>query len=94
MTDCQCSLERLTQASKELSDATGRACLPAQADVRQPKQLQEAVRKTIERFGRIDYVICGKCSLASEQRLNHSDMLHESKCRRSRELSRAYLRFI
>ncbi|KAJ3712794.1 hypothetical protein C8R42DRAFT_685625 [Lentinula raphanica] len=52
-------LERLTQTAKELSAATGRTCIPAQADVRQPKMLQDAVKKTIEQFGRIDYVICG-----------------------------------
>ncbi|THH15091.1 hypothetical protein EW146_g5332 [Bondarzewia mesenterica] len=53
------NVERLTLAAKELSDATGRMCIPAQADVRQPKQLQDAVKKTIEAFGKIDFVICG-----------------------------------
>jgi hypothetical protein len=53
-------LERLTQAAKELSEATGRTCIPAQGDVRDPKTLQEAVAKTIEKFGRIDFVICGE----------------------------------
>ncbi|KAJ6551909.1 2,4-dienoyl-CoA reductase [Mycena capillaripes] len=52
-------LDRLTQAAKELSEATGQKCLPCQADVRQPKALQDAVAKTIETFGRIDFVICG-----------------------------------
>ncbi|KAF8898021.1 2,4-dienoyl-CoA reductase [Gymnopilus junonius] len=52
-------LDRLTQAAKELSQATGQECIPAQADVRQPSALREAVAKTIEKFGRIDYVICG-----------------------------------
>ncbi|KAK7052562.1 hypothetical protein R3P38DRAFT_2861067 [Favolaschia claudopus] len=52
-------LDRLTQAAKELSDKTGQKCIPCQADVRQPKTLQEAVAKTIEAFGRIDFVICG-----------------------------------
>ena len=53
-------LDRLTKTAKELSEATGRACIPAQADVRDPKALQDAVSKTIETFGRIDFVICGK----------------------------------
>jgi NAD(P)-dependent dehydrogenase (short-subunit alcohol dehydrogenase family) len=53
-------LDRLIQAAKELSEATGQTCIPAQADVRDPKTLQEAVRKTIEKFGKIDFVICGK----------------------------------
>ena len=52
-------LDRLEKSAKELSDLTGQRCIPAQADVRQPKQLQEAAAKTIEAFGRIDFVICG-----------------------------------
>ncbi|RXW23564.1 hypothetical protein EST38_g2318 [Candolleomyces aberdarensis] len=52
-------LDRLQQTAKELSEATGRECLPVQADVRQPATLEEAVAKTIEKFGRIDFVICG-----------------------------------
>jgi len=52
-------LDRLTQASKELSQATGSECIYAQADVRNPKALQEAAAKAIEKFGRIDFVICG-----------------------------------
>ncbi|KAF8823156.1 hypothetical protein HHX47_DHR10000045 [Lentinula edodes] len=52
-------LDRLTQAAKELSETTGRTCIPAQADVRQPNMLKDAVKKTIEKFGKIDFVICG-----------------------------------
>ncbi|KAF9043217.1 2,4-dienoyl-CoA reductase [Panaeolus papilionaceus] len=52
-------LERITQTAKELSESTGRVCIAAQADVRNPETLKEAVAKTIEKFGRIDYVICG-----------------------------------
>lgn len=51
--------ERLQAAAKELSDATGRECLPVAADVRRPETLAEAVKQTIEKFGRIDFVICG-----------------------------------
>lgn len=53
-------LDRLNQAAKELSGTTGQRCMAAQADVRQITQLQDAVTKTIQEFGRIDYVICGK----------------------------------
>jgi len=53
------NLERLTESANELSRATGQTCLPAQADVRQPQQLKDAVAKTIATFGRIDFVICG-----------------------------------
>lgn len=52
-------LDRLNEAAKELSAATGRSVLPAQADVREPTQIQGAVAKAIEKFGRIDFVICG-----------------------------------
>jgi peroxisomal 2,4-dienoyl-CoA reductase len=52
-------LDRLTQAAKELEETTGRKVIPAQGDVRHPKTLADAVAKTIEAFGRIDFVICG-----------------------------------
>jgi NADP-dependent 3-hydroxy acid dehydrogenase YdfG len=52
-------LERLQETAKELSEKTGKECLPVQGDVRQPASVKEAVAKTIEKFGRIDYVICG-----------------------------------
>ncbi|KAF8232640.1 NAD(P)-binding protein [Tricholoma matsutake] len=51
-------LDRLAKAAQELSEATGQTCIPAQADVRDPKSLRDAVAKTIEKFGRIDFVIC------------------------------------
>lgn len=50
---------RLETAAKELSEATGRKCIFAQADVRRPSDLKAAVEKTISTFGRIDFVICG-----------------------------------
>jgi peroxisomal 2,4-dienoyl-CoA reductase len=49
--------ERLQKAAEELSKETGRVCVPAPADVRKPEQLRAAVDKTIEKFGRIDFVI-------------------------------------
>lgn len=52
-------VDRLTQAAKELSEATGQECIATPADVREPATLKEAVAKTIAKFGRIDYVICG-----------------------------------
>ncbi|KAF5389349.1 hypothetical protein D9757_004362 [Collybiopsis confluens] len=51
--------DRLAASAKELSEKTGKTCIPAQADVRDPKSLKDAVQKTIERFGKIDFVICG-----------------------------------
>jgi peroxisomal 2,4-dienoyl-CoA reductase len=55
----------LEASAKELSEATGKTCLAAQADVRQPQQLQEAVSKAIGKFGRIDYVVCGLSSFST-----------------------------
>ncbi|KIK67012.1 hypothetical protein GYMLUDRAFT_156656 [Collybiopsis luxurians FD-317 M1] len=52
-------LDRLTASAKELSEKTGKTCIPAQADVRDPETLKSAVQKAIERFGKIDFVICG-----------------------------------
>lgn len=52
-------IDRLTKTAEELTKSTGRTCIPAQVDVREPKTLAAAVAKTIEKFGRIDYVICG-----------------------------------
>ncbi|KAI5118347.1 hypothetical protein M0805_009150 [Coniferiporia weirii] len=51
--------ERIAKTAEELSKLTGRRCVPAQADVRQPAQLKDAVEKTISTFGQIDFVICG-----------------------------------
>jgi len=53
------NLNRLKDSAAELSRLTGKECIPAQADVRRPEQLRAAVAITIEKFGRIDFVICG-----------------------------------
>lgn len=53
------SEERLKKAAQELSLATRNACLAIKADVRDPRQVQAAVKQTIERYGRIDFVING-----------------------------------
>ncbi|PVF96847.1 NAD(P)-binding protein [Serendipita vermifera] len=53
------TLERLQSSAKELSEKTGLECLPLQADVRKYADLEAAANKTVEKFGKIDYVICG-----------------------------------
>jgi peroxisomal 2,4-dienoyl-CoA reductase len=50
---------RLTKAAQELSAVSGSTCFAVQADVRDPKQVQTAVQRTIEKYGRIDFVING-----------------------------------
>jgi NAD(P)-dependent dehydrogenase (short-subunit alcohol dehydrogenase family) len=55
-------------AAQALSAATGNDCLPVKADVRDPRQIQAAVQQTIEKYGRIDFVINGiynNCSFFS-----------------------------
>ena len=47
-------------AAAQLSKETGRRCIGVSGDVRDPKALKEAVRQGIAKFGRLDYVICGK----------------------------------
>ncbi len=51
--------ERLEAAAKELSEATGRECLAAPCDVRDPKRVEESLDRTLERFGRLDLVVNG-----------------------------------
>ncbi|SCZ89602.1 BZ3500_MvSof-1268-A1-R1_Chr9g10473 [Microbotryum saponariae] len=46
----------ITEAAATLSKATGQQCLGVSGDVRKPESLKEAVRKTVEKFGRIDFV--------------------------------------
>jgi NAD(P)-dependent dehydrogenase (short-subunit alcohol dehydrogenase family) len=53
------TLERLQSSAKELSEKTGMECLPLQADVRKYAELESAASKTVEKFGKIDFVICG-----------------------------------
>lgn len=52
--------ERLEASAKELSSETGKTCIALQADVRRPTDLDAAAKKTVEKFGKIDFVICGK----------------------------------
>lgn len=46
-------------AAKEFENKTGKKCLGLSGDVRKPETLEKAVKDTIERFGRIDFVIAG-----------------------------------
>lgn len=48
------------KTAKEFEERNkGRKCLGLSGDVRKVETLQEAVRKTVEVFGRIDFVIAG-----------------------------------
>lgn len=56
------SAKGLAESAEKLSKATDQTCLPASADVRDPEALKAAVALTKEKFGRIDFVICGMSS--------------------------------
>ncbi|CED83982.1 Reductases with broad range of substrate specificities [Phaffia rhodozyma] len=49
----------LQKAADELTEATGSECIACSSDVRDPEAMKVAVGKCIEKFGKIDFVICG-----------------------------------
>lgn len=51
--------ERLEQAAADLSQRTGRQCLPIAADVREPARVEAAIDAVLERYGRLDIVVNG-----------------------------------
>ena len=59
---CDCviasrSLSRLQEASRRLTAATGRKCLPIQMDVRRYEEVDRAVKEAMREFGFIDILI-------------------------------------
>ncbi|KAK7123373.1 hypothetical protein R3I93_021708 [Phoxinus phoxinus] len=51
------NLEKLSEAAKKLTSATGKRCLPIVMDVRQPETITAAVDETLKTFGRVDILI-------------------------------------
>ncbi|GAA6005647.1 2,4-dienoyl-CoA reductase (NADPH) [Rhodotorula paludigena] len=49
----------IESAAAELSRATGQKCIGVSGDVRKLESLQDAVKRTVDEFGRIDFVIAG-----------------------------------
>lgn len=49
----------IESAAAELSRATGKKCIGVSGDVRKLESLQDAVKRTVDEFGRIDFVIAG-----------------------------------
>ncbi|ODN92153.1 peroxisomal 2,4-dienoyl-CoA reductase [Cryptococcus wingfieldii CBS 7118] len=49
----------LDESAKNLQDSTGSKCIAAPADVRKPEQIKDAVKRTVDAYGKIDFVICG-----------------------------------
>lgn len=46
-------------SAAQLSKDTGRRCIGLAGDVKEPSTLEEAVKRTVQEFGRIDFVIAG-----------------------------------
>lgn len=57
------SAKGLEESAVKLEKGTGQRCLPLAADVREPAQLESAVKMTIDRYGKIDFVVCGMSSI-------------------------------
>ncbi len=53
---CARKVERCEQAAAELA-STGRRVLPLRCDVRDPAQVEEVVRRTVDELGRIDILV-------------------------------------
>ncbi|XP_013863641.1 peroxisomal 2,4-dienoyl-CoA reductase [(3E)-enoyl-CoA-producing] [Austrofundulus limnaeus] len=51
------NLDKLKEAAKKLSAASGRRCLPLCMDVRQPASINTAVDEALKEFGHIDILI-------------------------------------
>ncbi|GJN91214.1 hypothetical protein Rhopal_004232-T1 [Rhodotorula paludigena] len=49
----------IESAAAELSRATSKKCIGVSGDVRKLESLQDAVKRTVDEFGRIDFVIAG-----------------------------------
>ena len=49
--------EHIGPTASAVSAHSGRDCLPVVADVRQPEQVEEAVAKVMEEYGRIDFLV-------------------------------------
>jgi len=67
--------ERLDKAAREMMSAVpGSEVLPIAADVRKPDELEAAAKKCVEKFGRIDIVVCGAAGnfLAPAEKLSYN----------------------
>nr|XP_060642218.1 peroxisomal 2,4-dienoyl-CoA reductase [(3E)-enoyl-CoA-producing] isoform X3 [Anolis sagrei ordinatus] len=51
------NLQRVTEAAKKLSSATGQKCLPLTLDVRQPQAIMAAVDEALKQFEKVDILV-------------------------------------
>ncbi|KAI8140208.1 hypothetical protein BJV82DRAFT_624284 [Fennellomyces sp. T-0311] len=68
------NLEKLQKAAQEMSQATGGEIIAIQADVRKPADVERAVAQTVEKYGKIDFLINGAAGnfLAPFQNLSYN----------------------
>ena len=59
------SAKGLQESADRLSRTSGRKCIAAPADVRDPEQIKKAIEVAEKIFLRIDFVICGAAKLPS-----------------------------
>jgi peroxisomal 2,4-dienoyl-CoA reductase len=50
---------KIAAAARELAEGTGRRCIPATADVREPEQVERALDRTLGELGALDIVVNG-----------------------------------
>ncbi|KAJ3104622.1 hypothetical protein HDU97_009013 [Phlyctochytrium planicorne] len=50
---------KLEEAAAEIRKQTGGEVLPVAADVRDYQKIEEAIKATVAKFGRIDFLVCG-----------------------------------
>ncbi len=50
----------LAESAAALEKSTGSKCLAAPSDVRSKEDLAKAVKACLDKFGRIDFVVCGE----------------------------------
>jgi NAD(P)-dependent dehydrogenase (short-subunit alcohol dehydrogenase family) len=65
------------ESAAKLEASTGRRCLGAAADVRDPEQLKKAVQAAKEKYGKLDFVVCGGSPVESGTALFAADVVQE-----------------
>jgi hypothetical protein len=75
-----------SKAAAQLAEETGRQCLPVQADVRKPEHMREAAKQCVDKYGRLDFVICGTSESFFWSRERHALTIHCVEIRCCRKL--------
>src|SRR5437868_6358231 len=54
---CARRADVLERAAQEVAEATGAQIVPIQADMRNPTDVEDLVKKTVQKFGRLDILV-------------------------------------